>query len=102
MCCALLVLVFLGPRIFNIFWWIFQPARWQLAFSNFLGGGNLWWIWPVLGIIFLPWTTLMYIIVAPGGVVGWDWLWLGIMLVFDIMSYTSGAARKRIPGYQGA
>ena len=66
MCCALLVLVFLGPRIFNIFWWIFQPARWQLAFSNFLGGGNLWWIWPVLGIIFLPWTTLMYIIVAPG------------------------------------
>jgi hypothetical protein len=32
------------------------------------------WIWPLLGLIFLPWTTLMYVIVFP--VIGLDWLWL--------------------------
>ena len=74
MCCAFLMLVLLGPRIVGVFWWIFQPLRWQSAFSSFLGGGNLWWIWPVLGIVFLPWTTIMYVIVAPGGIDSWDWL----------------------------
>jgi hypothetical protein len=43
----------------------------------------------------------MYVIVAPGGVVGFDWLWLGLMLVADILWYTGGGFRKRIPGYEG-
>jgi len=98
MCCAFLSLVLLGPRIFNIFWWIFQPVRWQAAFS---WGGGIWWLWPILGIVFLPWTTLMYIIVAPGGVTGFDWLWIGIMVVADVVSYGGGYGRKSIPGYQG-
>jgi hypothetical protein len=101
MCCAFLALVLLGPRVFGSFWWIFQPARWQSAFSSFLGGGALWWIWPVLGIIFVPWTTIMYVIVAPGGVTGWDWFWIGLMLVADITSYSGGVGRKRLPGYEG-
>jgi len=100
MCCAFLTLAVLGPRIFGGFWWIFSPVRWEKAFTDF-AGGNLWWIWPVLGIIFLPWTTIMYVIVSPGGVLGWDWVWLGLMLVADILSYTGGAARRRIPGYEG-
>ena len=101
MCCFFLVLVTLGPRIGGALWWLFQPVRWEAAFRDFLTGGNLWWIWPILGIVFLPWTTIMYVIVAPGGVGGWDWLWLGLMLVFDILWYTGGAGRKRIPGYEG-
>jgi hypothetical protein len=100
MCCAFLSLVILGPRIFGAFWWLFQPLRWEEAFRNF-AQGDLWWIWPVLGIIFLPWTTIMFVIVAPGGIVSWDWLWLGLMLVADIASYTGGFGRKRIPGYEG-
>ena len=98
MCCFFLSLVFLGPRIVNIFWWIFQPLRWQAAFA---GWPILWWLWPVLGIIFLPWTTLMFIIVSPGGILGFDWLWLGIMLFLDIASYGGGIGRKSIPGYEG-
>ena len=43
----------------------------------------------------------MYIFVAPGGVVGWDWLWLGIMLIADIASDSGGVGRKRLPGYEG-
>ena len=100
MCCFFLVLVFLGPRIGGPLWWLFQPLRWEAAFRNF-AGGNLWWIWPILGIVFLPWTTLMYVLVSPGGVNGWDWLWVGLMLIFDIASYTGGLGRKRIPGYEG-
>ena len=100
MCCAFLALVFLGPRIVGVFWWLFQPVRWQSAFSNVLGG-DLWWLWAGLGIVFIPWTTLMYVIVAPGGVTGWDWLWLGLMLAADIISYGGGAGRKRLPGYEG-
>jgi hypothetical protein len=97
-----MILVFLGPRIAGPIWWIVQPARWEAAFRDFLNGGDLWWIWPILGIVFLPWTTIMYVIVAPGGVEGWDWLWLGLMLVADIVWYTGGAGRKRIPGYEGS
>jgi hypothetical protein len=100
MCCFFLALVLLGPRIMGAFWWLFQPTRWNLAFGNW-AGGTLWWIWPVLGLIFVPWTTIMFVIVAPGGIVGWDWMWLGLMLAADIFSYGGGAGRNRIPGYEG-
>lgn len=98
MCCFFLVLVFLGPRIAGALWWLFQPLVWQKAFEDWT---SLWWIWPVLGLVFLPWTTIMYVIVAPGGVVGWDWLWLGLMLAADVMWYAGGGYRRRIPSYEG-
>ena len=98
MCCFFLGLVVLGPRIIGAFWWLFRPLFWQAAFANWAG---IWWIWPLLGLIFLPWTTLMYVIVAPGGVVGWDWLWIGLMLAADIASYAGSAARHQVPGYEG-
>jgi len=43
----------------------------------------------------VPWTTLMYIFVAPGGIVGWDWFWLGLMLFGDILSLTGSAYKNR-------
>jgi len=100
MCCAFLSLVLLGPRFFGALWWLFQPARWQTAFNGMMGG-NLWWIWPVLGLIFVPWLTIMYVIVSPGGIDGFDWVWLGLALFGDIASYGGGVGRKRIPQYQG-
>ncbi|MEA3323179.1 MAG: hypothetical protein U9Q12_03060 [Patescibacteria group bacterium] len=83
MCCLFMVLIMLGPRVALICFWLFNTARFNLAFDNI--------IWPILGVIFIPWTTLMYIIVSPGGIVGWDWLWLGLMLLADIASYGSNA-----------
>ena len=100
MCCLFLTLVFLGPRFFGAIWWLVQPARWEIAFRGF-PMDNLWWIWPILGIVFLPWTTIMFVIVSPGGVTGWDWLWMAFMLGADIVSYGGGAGRKRLPGYEG-
>lgn len=85
MCCVFLVLVFAGPRLGAIVWWLIQPARFSLIFSNILI--------PILGIVFLPWTTLMYLIIAPGGINGFEWIFFGLGVLFDIGSY-SGAALK--------
>jgi hypothetical protein len=92
MCCIFTILVFLGPRFAGLIWWIAQPARWVGA-TNVSAFTS--WIWPVLGLVFVPWTTLMYVIVAPGGIVGFDWVWLGLSLVADIASYSGGAYGNR-------
>ncbi len=91
MCCFFAVLVTAGPRLAGIIWWLFQPLRWSLAFSSV--------IWPILGLIFLPWTTLFYMIVFPGGVVGLDWLWIVLGVVADVTSHAGGAARRRDLSY---
>ena len=94
MCCFWTALVFLGPRAGILIWWLINPVRWQITFPSF--------IWPLLGFIFVPWTTLMYVLVAPGGVIGLDWLWLGLALLGDIGMYAGGGYgnRDRIPGYR--
>jgi hypothetical protein len=47
----------------------------------------------VLGIIFLPVTTIVWVIVAVNGVASWDFLWLGIAVLIDAGS--GGRAAKR-------
>ena len=91
MCCFWSVLVFLGPRAGILIWWLVNPLRWQATFPSF--------IWPLLGFLFLPWATLMYVLVAPGGVIGFDWVWLGLAVVADIGMYAGGGYgnRDRIP-----
>jgi hypothetical protein len=93
MCCLFATLVLFGPRLGIIIWGLAQPARWEAAFSTF--------IWPLLGFVFLPWTTLMYVSVYPGGVEGFDWVWMGLAVLADIVSYSSSAYgnRDRIRSY---
>ncbi len=95
MCCFFTSLVLFGPRFAILIWWLIQPVRFNAAFNSFL--------WSFLGFLFLPWTTLMYLLIFPGGVNGFDWVWLGLGLLFDIGSYTGGGYgnRNRIPGYSG-
>jgi len=92
MCCLMTVLVLLGARAVDIVWWIAQPGRWDAAFSS--------WLWPVLGILIAPWTTMMWVLVSPGGVNGIDYLWVGLAVVVDIASWSGGAYgnRDRMPG----
>ena len=92
MCCFFTTLVLLGPRAAILIWWLINPVRWQATFSSF--------IWPLLGFIFVPWTTLMYVLVAPGGVIGFDWVWIALAVVADIGMYAGGGYgnRDRIPG----
>jgi hypothetical protein len=96
--CFFTILVVLGPRVGDVVWWRVNPGRWDRA----LGGWPITgWLWPVLGIVFVPWATMTYLVVFPGGVVGWDWLWIGLAVVSDIAGYTDAAARRRVPGYSG-
>jgi hypothetical protein len=85
MCCLVAVLGLFGPRLGILIWYIADPLRWQASFDT--------WIWPLLGSLFLPWTTLMYVVVAPGGVHGFDWLWIGLAVVVDIAFY-AGQGRE--------
>ena len=86
MCCFFTTLVLFGPRLAILIWWLVQPTRWQLAFNHF----NWPFLWEFLGFLFLPWTTIMYVLVFPGGIGGFDWLWLGLGLLADIASYSGG------------
>ena len=91
--CLFLSLLLFGPRVVIIFWWIAEPLRWSAAFDTV--------ILPLLGFLFLPWTTLMYVLVSPGGVEGIDLLWIGLAVAADLASYAGGAigGRGRVPGY---
>jgi hypothetical protein len=85
------------PRLGSLFIWLARPKLFSAAF-----GGN--WLWPLLGIILLPFTTLMYVILwSPGiGLIGWDWFWLGTAVLIDLMHWSSllYSNRSRVPGYQ--
>ena len=82
------------PRLGALFIWLARPVMFSAAF-----GGS--WLWPLLGVIFLPFTTLMYVIVwSPGGLRGWDWFWVILAFIIDI-GHTAGTGysnRNSIPG----
>jgi hypothetical protein len=87
-CCLVLTAGFLGPRIALLAWWIFGD-RVELAFDS--------WVWPLLGLIFLPWTTLAYLLVWSPivGVDGGEWIVVALGFLADVLPYTSRAAASR-------
>ena len=87
MCCLFMILAVIGPRAAAFVWWLADPVRWNLAFDS--------WVMPVLGFLFLPWLTLAYVLVAPGGVTGFDWVVLLLAFIVDIAMYSGSAARSR-------
>jgi hypothetical protein len=90
MCCFFTALLLVGPRLAIIVWWIYTPALIDSLFQT--------WIWPILGWLFLPWSTLMYMVVAPNGIIGFDWILLGLGVFADIATYFGGYYnRERVP-----
>jgi hypothetical protein len=87
MCCLIASLFVLGPRAAILVWWLIEPVRWNATFDTFL--------WPLLGFLFLPWTTLAYVLVYPAGIDGFDYLILGLGLLFDLSSYFGGGYSNR-------
>ena len=93
--CLFAIFAGLFPRLGLFIIWILRPAFVDAAFDTF--------IWPLLGIIFLPFATLIYVLLyTPGiGVTGWEWLWVILAGLFDIghwaASYTQ---RDQIPGME--
>jgi hypothetical protein len=88
MCCLVLTAGFIGPRIALLIWWIFGD-RVELAFHS--------WVWPLLGLFFLPWTTLAYLLVWSPivGVDGGEWIVVAVGFLLDVLSYSGRAAQSR-------
>jgi hypothetical protein len=89
MCCFLLVLGFLGPRLAFLWAWLFTSRVTDAFSGNFLV--------PLVGLLFLPWTALAYVAAwAPtGGVSALGWVIVAFGFVLDIASYSSRAAQQR-------
>ncbi|MGA2821696.1 MAG: hypothetical protein ABSF61_13735 [Anaerolineales bacterium] len=97
MCCITTIVLELGSRIAILLWWLSDRQRFILAFKNWALPVNFAipvWVWPLLGGIFLPWTTLAYLFVFPGGIVGYKWIVLGVALLIDLAGY-GGSYRHR-------
>ena len=90
--CLFLLIAALSPRLAVILTWIFTPWV-DRAFGSA--------IWPILGVIFAPLTTLLYVILwntNGRGVDGWEWILVVFAVFGDLASYGGGAyGRRRSP-----
>ena len=88
--CLLAFGISVAPRLFLIIAWIFNAPRWNVVW----GGG---WIMPLLGIGFVPYTTLMWMLAwkVPDGMSGWSSLWVILGLLLDLMQWGSIYERRQ-------
>lgn len=88
MCCLLLVAGLIGPRVAFVLTWIFSD-RVSIAFHNGV-------LWPLLGLIILPWTALAYVFAyAPiFGVSTLGWVIVALGFFLDLATYASGNNRN--------
>ena len=88
-CCAVLIFLFLGPRVAIV----------AIAlFSSYLGrafGGSF--LLPLVGWLFLPWTTLAYAwaINSSGEVAGFQAIVVVVAVLVDLGVVGGGAAKRR-------
>jgi hypothetical protein len=86
--CLFALMAGIFPRLALFIYWIARSARVDAAFDTFL--------LPLLGIIFLPFATLIYVLLyTPGvGLTGWEWFWVVVAGLFDIMHWGAGASQR--------
>ncbi len=89
MCCVVALMAFIGPRVAFVATWLLTDKV-DVAFTDSV-------LVPVLGLIFLPWTALMYALCysVADGVTGFGWILVGLGLLFDLSSYSGGLLRRR-------
>jgi hypothetical protein len=87
--CLFAIFAGLFPRLALFIVWVARPALVAAAFST--------WLVPLLGIIFLPFATLMYVILyTPGfGLAPLEWFWVVLAGVLDLAHLGAGIARRR-------
>ncbi len=92
--CLLALMAAFFPRLALLIVWLARPTLVSAAFGNMF-------LLPFLGIVFLPFTTLVYVLLyVPGfGLSGWAWLWVGLAVLLDLShwigSYTQRSAASR-------
>jgi hypothetical protein len=92
--CLFAIMAGAFPRLAVFIFWVARPDRFDAVFSTVF--------WPLLGIVFLPFATLMYaILYRPGGLTGWDWGWVVLAGLLDVSHWGASATqRDQIPGRQ--
>jgi hypothetical protein len=91
--CLLALMSAFAPRLVFLIIWIARPSYIDAVFDTF--------ILPLLGLIFLPFTTLMWVLLdaPPVGVHGFDWVWIGLAVILDLSHYaTAYSQRGQMPG----
>ena len=97
MCCFVTLFLVLISRIGIVYWWLTNPQSHDLPFKTWVIPGIPMipgWLWTLVGAIFLPWTTLAYLFLFPGGIVGYEWIVLGVAFLIDLASH-GGTYRHR-------
>ena len=86
--CLLVIIGLLSPRLLLVLLWIFTNLV-DRAFGSF--------ILPLLGLIFAPITTLVYVLVySPiGGVTGFGWVLVFFAVIADLGAYVGSARYRR-------
>ncbi|HEY7469440.1 MAG TPA: hypothetical protein VIC07_07955 [Acidimicrobiia bacterium] len=87
--CFLLLLTLISPRLAMVAIWLITDWE-DRAFSG--------WLLPLLGIVFLPWTTLLYTIgyiVSDDQAAPWGILGIIIGLFLDIAVHAGSAVQGR-------
>jgi hypothetical protein len=88
--CLIVLMALIGPRVALLFTWIFTDLV-ERAFDSFAV--------PLIGLIFLPWTTFVYSLVynpnPAEGVSFLGWVFVVLALITDLGSYTYGAKSRR-------
>lgn len=91
--CLLALMSAFAPRLVFLIIWIARPSYIDAVFDTF--------ILPLLGLIFLPFATLMWVLLdaPPVGVHGFDWVWIGLAVLLDLSHYaTAYSQRGQVPG----
>ena len=97
-CCLLAALLIGAPRLGIFIWWFADATRFAEAFPGWSLGANLpvpGWAMPLLGFVFLPWTTVAYLWVSPGGLSTLDWIILAIAFLIDLGTHGGGGQAYR-------
>lgn len=93
-CCLGVLLLAGAPRLALLLWWFTDPARVTgvfAAWTRTVGSVTApQWIWPALGLVFLPWTTIAFVFVAPGGITTLEWVVLVVALLIDLSTHGGG------------
>ena len=74
MCCPILLIAFFGPRAVLVYLWLV---------TNYLNGVFQSVLWPIVGFLFMPYTTLAYAVAMHNG--GLTNIWLVVMVLAVIM-----------------
>ncbi len=78
------------PRLWIVGFWIF---------SDQIGNAFSSWVTPAIGLVLLPWTTLMYAVmwsIDSNTVSGWEWIVVGISFLIDVLFWLWG--RRSLKG----